>query len=543
MLVCLLPARNCADDLPGYLDSAARFADAIVALDDGSTDGTRELLECSPLVRIVLENSSRTDYRGWDDSANRNRLLAAAAELEPNWIMSLDADERIDATDAAALREFVATEAVPGDAYLFRVFRMIGDLAHYDQSHLWVGRLFAFERGQLFPAERLHFVPLPTNIPRSRWRETTFRVQHLGGLTESRRRAAFEKYRQADPDRVFQREYSHILQRPGKLRSWWPRPPHVPLCPNTRNARAQWTRDVPMMSVVLVSQESSCIERMVASVGNQVCVEPFEVIVVTADSGSTAAALGDRHPQVRIVGLERSVSVSAARNAGLVAARGDFVLFPEPDVEMLPGSLAAWISGHRLGYAMVSGTPLNATRTASAWAGYFLDNGACLPDSPSGELRVPPVHCSYLRAALLEVGGFPEDMCATDETTVSAELFERGYGAYRTRDARYVHHSPYPSAAALFRERYKRGRAAANQLLDKVRAPRRFALRRIVGHIALRIPRRLRRVSREVWASGGPIRWRYAVAFPFVVGALVSEWLGAATEIARHGPAAYRRLS
>src|SRR5207245_404863 len=35
-LVCLLPARNCEEDLPGYFDSVRRFADAVVALDDGS---------------------------------------------------------------------------------------------------------------------------------------------------------------------------------------------------------------------------------------------------------------------------------------------------------------------------------------------------------------------------------------------------------------------------------------------------------------------------------------------------------------------------
>jgi glycosyltransferase involved in cell wall biosynthesis len=43
-LVCLLPVRNGADDLPAYLQSVAGFADAVVALDDGSTDTTRELL-------------------------------------------------------------------------------------------------------------------------------------------------------------------------------------------------------------------------------------------------------------------------------------------------------------------------------------------------------------------------------------------------------------------------------------------------------------------------------------------------------------------
>ena len=99
-VVCLLPARNAAADLPGFFESAARFCDAVVALDDGSTDRTRELLEASPLVKVVLTNPRREDYRGWDDAANRNRLLAAAGGLNPRWIFSMDADERLDAADA-----------------------------------------------------------------------------------------------------------------------------------------------------------------------------------------------------------------------------------------------------------------------------------------------------------------------------------------------------------------------------------------------------------------------------------------------------------
>src|SRR2546421_582094 len=91
-LACLLPARNCAADLVGYFESVARFADAVVALDDGSTDDTAELLAAQPLVRVVLRNPRRASYAGWDDAANRNRLLTAAADLRPPFIISIDAD-------------------------------------------------------------------------------------------------------------------------------------------------------------------------------------------------------------------------------------------------------------------------------------------------------------------------------------------------------------------------------------------------------------------------------------------------------------------
>jgi hypothetical protein len=228
-LVCLLPARNCERDLPEYLESVSRFADGVVALDDGSTDATAELLGAHPLVKILLRNRRRPDYRGWDDVANRNRLLAAAAELEPDWIMSLDADERVDADDADALRSFVEREARAGWGYLFPVFAMIQDEQHYHLLPLWVGRLFAYAPGLRFSGERLHSVPLPAAIPPSRWLRTTIRIKHLAGLDEHRRRARFEKYREADPDCTFQPTYAHLLAVPREVERWSARPHGLPI--------------------------------------------------------------------------------------------------------------------------------------------------------------------------------------------------------------------------------------------------------------------------------------------------------------------------
>src|SRR5215213_4777922 len=181
-LVCLLPARNCEDDLNGFFTSARRFADAIVALDDGSTDGTRSALAAEPLVKALLTNPPRPSYEGWNDSANRNRLLKAAGDLSPDWIISVDADERLEEDDAVALRELIQTQAQARFAYALRVFRMVEDLRHYDLDRPWVGRLFAFEPGQTFGDSLLHFRAVPTSIPSERLIKTTIRIQHLAGI-------------------------------------------------------------------------------------------------------------------------------------------------------------------------------------------------------------------------------------------------------------------------------------------------------------------------------------------------------------------------
>jgi glycosyltransferase involved in cell wall biosynthesis len=201
-VVCLLPARSAEHDLPGWFQSVRRFADAVVALDDGSTDGTAAILGLDPLVRILLRNPRRETYAGWDDGANRNRLLAAAADLAPDWIVSLDADERLDAEDATALRRFLERDALPGCAFGLQHFRMWG-ADRFDPDYTWIYRVFAYRPGQSFPAQRLNFYPVPTDIPRAAWLRTTIRVRHLGAADDELVETRNQKYRQADAEAEF----------------------------------------------------------------------------------------------------------------------------------------------------------------------------------------------------------------------------------------------------------------------------------------------------------------------------------------------------
>jgi glycosyltransferase involved in cell wall biosynthesis len=229
----LLPARNASADLPRFFASAERFADAIIALDDGSTDDTRSLLEAHPLVNILLTNPVRHSYAGWNDSANRNRLLEAAAGLCPEWVISIDADESLDPTDAAALRRFLETDALTDHAYGLMLFHMADDPEHYFPRCQWKQRLFAYETGQHFRPRRFHFQVVPPSIRRSAWVKTTLRIQHFGMLTEERRLARIAKYHEVDPDAAYDHGYGRMNRksRPD-LPVWEPRPPDLPVVLN-----------------------------------------------------------------------------------------------------------------------------------------------------------------------------------------------------------------------------------------------------------------------------------------------------------------------
>ncbi|MFT4039365.1 MAG: glycosyltransferase [Thermomicrobiales bacterium] len=546
-LVCLLPVRNGAADLPGFLASAAGYIDAVVALDDGSTDDTRAILQASPLVRVLLENPPRPDYVGWDDAGNRNRLLEAAAALEPEWIISLDADERLPADDAAALRAFLATDALPGLGYGFTVYRMWQDVAHFDKAGLWVYRLFAFQPGQRFPERRLHFVPLPVDIPRQRWVRTTLRIQHLAGMTEERRAARFEKYQQADPDNEFQHSYRDLLEPALDIQPWPPRAADAPILHVAEDAVEAALEDAvqpalaeivdrPALSVIIISRDDGPrLLPAVQAVVEQVCPWPFEVIVVVSGAGDGAALVRERFPGVTVVELSQPALPGAARNAGLRVARGDYVSFPGSHVRLLPGSLAARLRAHDLGYAMVTGSTINGVRTPAGWASYFLDHSTVLPGRPSMELPGPPAHCSYRRSALLAVGGFPEDMRAGEDTVVNRALWRRGYRAYRAQEVRLVHRSPCRTVRQLLRHHFTRGRGYGRILReDDGATPRSLA-----GAAGLTLLRQLSidrfaSIVRHVRAWGdAPLAARFWVVSPLVALGCLAWAAGTIWELLR----------
>ena len=542
-VVCLLPVRNGEADLPGWFASVERFADAVVALDDGSTDGTRELLESHPLVERLLTNPQRRTYEGWDDSDNRNRLLAAASDLAPNWIFSLDADERIDAGDAAALRAFLERDAEPGTGYYCLVHRMIGDLDHYDVARPWVGRFFAWEPGQSFPTARYHFVALPTSITPEHYRHTTIRIQHLAGLTPERRRSRYSKYGEVDPDREFQSSYEHLLTPPTRLKRWWTRSAHLPVLANTPNPQPEPLGPDPLVSVVVIAQDDEdIIAEAVSAITRQVCPFAYEVIVVTSGTDRTAQIVREGFPNVQVIELDQPALPGAARNAGLRVARGEYITFPGSHVTIAPEYLVRLVDRFREGYGMVGLVLRNGTPSPAGWASYFLESVNELPGHPSIQLDRPPARCAYLRVALEELGGFPEDMRAAEDTFVNTELFQRGYSAFRDRDVISVHRSPCTHLRALLRHHFARGRGTGRLLVERAELDGHVPNERIKRFVVRNIPSRVRELNRNVRRWGDGLRTRYWLVLPWVILGATSFWIGACVELARRVPGARRRL-
>jgi glycosyltransferase involved in cell wall biosynthesis len=232
-LVCLLPVRNGSADLPLYLESVSGYVDAVIALDDGSTDDTYRILKDSNIVKTILQNPRRDSYVGWNDLRNRMQLLDSAESENPDWIIWLDADELLEPSDAAILRQFIETEAKLRRAYSFEVLRMINDLTTYDKCKFWVPRMYSYQKGYTLPERDLHFYLVPNQFENPTPINTSLRIMHKAGVTETRRLARYQKYNECDPDRKWQESYENLLTPVGNPKLIKPRKHDEPVVLST----------------------------------------------------------------------------------------------------------------------------------------------------------------------------------------------------------------------------------------------------------------------------------------------------------------------
>jgi glycosyltransferase involved in cell wall biosynthesis len=95
MISVVVITLNEADRIPALLKSAA-FADEVIVVDSGSTDGTQE---------ISNAGGARVFTHPWEGFASQKQYAMDLASFE--WILNLDADEWISDSLAAEIQEAI----------------------------------------------------------------------------------------------------------------------------------------------------------------------------------------------------------------------------------------------------------------------------------------------------------------------------------------------------------------------------------------------------------------------------------------------------
>lgn len=206
--------------LPGFLRNVAPQVDGIVALDDGSTDGSDRLLAEHPAVLELLRNPA--DRPRWDEPGNHRRLVDAALRHGADWMLCLDADERLERHFRIRAERVIARGALLGlSAYALEMRELWDSRSRFRVDGIWGGRLrarlFRACQGASFDARELHGqkAPLQGRI-RGVYPRADLIFYHLRMVLPQDRQARRARYERLDPDCRWQSiGYSYLTDSRG----------------------------------------------------------------------------------------------------------------------------------------------------------------------------------------------------------------------------------------------------------------------------------------------------------------------------------------
>lgn len=208
-LVALLAVRDGMRYLPGFLRNVVPQVDGIVALDDGSSDGSAELLAAHDAVLELIRNP--VDRPAWDEMGNHRALVAAALRQGAQWAICVDADERLESAFRTRAERVIARGRWLGcDAYAVHLRELWDDPGQFRVDGIWgrklVARLFRLRADHQFDDRQLHGVKAPLQSRRfGRFPRADLTLYHLAMLEAADREARRRRYEVADPDRRWQR--------------------------------------------------------------------------------------------------------------------------------------------------------------------------------------------------------------------------------------------------------------------------------------------------------------------------------------------------
>jgi GT2 family glycosyltransferase len=242
------------------------------------------------------------------------------------------------------------------------------------------------------------------------------------------------------------------------------------LKPSSEVVRRRFTMSVPFppmrkwpkISVVVATYNSAqTLEGCLSSLQN-LTYPDYEIIVVNDGSTDGSQDIIDRYPFRTITTANQGVS--AARNEGLYAAKGDIVAYIDSDAKADPD----WLT--------YLATTFLESRVAAVGGPNFLpevDNwiAHCVYRSPGGPTQVmmddqsaehiPGCNMAFWKLALEEIGGFdPGFTKAGDDVDICWRLLERGYKIGFSPSAVVWHHRRQ-SVKAYWRQQVGYGDAEA----------------------------------------------------------------------------------
>ena len=224
-ILCVMQLHNEARYLEGCLAHLRGHVDGVIALDDGSTDGTGALLTQHPLVLDHITHPVRHPHV-WDELHNKRSLLERARAYGADWVLVCDADERFETAFLESLRHIArALPNGPMAAVVISLRELWNSPTQYRIDGVWGAktqtRFFSlppeihFEHNQA-----LHGLWLPDGyVEQARMVRMFHHLYHLKSIHHEDRVRRRDFYKRLDPDHRYQAiGYDYLAEEPDTLR-------------------------------------------------------------------------------------------------------------------------------------------------------------------------------------------------------------------------------------------------------------------------------------------------------------------------------------
>ncbi len=200
-IIGLLIVKNEADILKESLDHMAKWMDGVVAIDNGSTDGSYEILLNHPIVLVCAR-----DLEPFDESRLVPKLHFLASNYDADWYVDNDADEFFDND----LRELLKTIPVQIPLVTVDIHSQLNGKT-YNIKRNW--RRIYRNIPEMFDysvLNKLHFGKVPLSKSHAQY-NTGYPVFHKSIRSYEQGLRKYENYKKLDTEGI-QKSYEHIRE-------------------------------------------------------------------------------------------------------------------------------------------------------------------------------------------------------------------------------------------------------------------------------------------------------------------------------------------